>query len=80
MLMGVMPRVSAAPILAAAAFDSVALTNLTSIFLDRNPGALDRRLVHWPMGRFGSLEEAAGTIAFLASDDSGVHHCCCTAA
>lgn len=38
---------------------------------DRNPGALEKRLVHWPMGRFGSLEEATGTIAFLASDESG---------
>jgi NAD(P)-dependent dehydrogenase (short-subunit alcohol dehydrogenase family) len=34
-------------------------------------GALEKRLVHWPMGRFGTLAEAAGTIAFLASDDSG---------
>jgi NAD(P)-dependent dehydrogenase (short-subunit alcohol dehydrogenase family) len=39
--------------------------------LERNPTVLQKRLVHWPMGRFGSLEEAAGTIAFLASDDSG---------
>jgi NAD(P)-dependent dehydrogenase (short-subunit alcohol dehydrogenase family) len=38
---------------------------------DRNPGALEKRLVHWPMGRFGSLAEAAGSVAFLASDDSG---------
>jgi NAD(P)-dependent dehydrogenase (short-subunit alcohol dehydrogenase family) len=38
---------------------------------DRNPGALEKRLVHWPMGRFGILEEAAGTVAFLASDESG---------
>jgi enoyl-ACP reductase-like protein len=38
---------------------------------DRNPGALEKRLVHWPMGRFGTLAEAAGTIAFLGSDDSG---------
>lgn len=38
---------------------------------ERNPGALAKRLVHWPMGRFGTLAEAAGTIAFLASDDSG---------
>jgi NAD(P)-dependent dehydrogenase (short-subunit alcohol dehydrogenase family) len=38
---------------------------------DSNPGALEKRLVHWPMGRFGTLEEAAGAIAFLASDDSG---------
>ena len=33
--------------------------------------ALEKRLVHWPMGRFGTLAEAAGTIAFLASEDSG---------
>jgi NAD(P)-dependent dehydrogenase (short-subunit alcohol dehydrogenase family) len=38
---------------------------------ERNPGALDKRLVHWPMGRFGTLAEAAATIAFLASDDAG---------
>jgi NAD(P)-dependent dehydrogenase (short-subunit alcohol dehydrogenase family) len=38
---------------------------------DRNPGALEKRLVHWPMGRFGTLAEAAGAITFLASDDSG---------
>jgi NAD(P)-dependent dehydrogenase (short-subunit alcohol dehydrogenase family) len=38
---------------------------------DRNPGALEKRLVHWPMGRFGTLAEAAGSVAFLASDDSG---------
>jgi NAD(P)-dependent dehydrogenase (short-subunit alcohol dehydrogenase family) len=25
----------------------------------------------WPMGRFGTLDEAAGTAAFLASDDAG---------
>jgi NAD(P)-dependent dehydrogenase (short-subunit alcohol dehydrogenase family) len=39
--------------------------------LERNPSVLEKRLVHWPMGRFGSLAEAAGTIAFLAGDDSG---------
>ena len=38
---------------------------------ERNPGALAKRLVHWPMGRFGTLDEAAGTIAFLASEDAG---------
>jgi NAD(P)-dependent dehydrogenase (short-subunit alcohol dehydrogenase family) len=38
---------------------------------DRNPGALDKRMVHWPTGRFGTLAEAAGAIAFLASDDAG---------
>jgi NAD(P)-dependent dehydrogenase (short-subunit alcohol dehydrogenase family) len=39
--------------------------------LERDPDVLQKRLVHWPMGRFGTLEEAAGTIAFLAGDDSG---------
>ena len=39
--------------------------------LERDPSVLAKRLVHWPMGRFGTLEEAAGTIAFLAGDDSG---------
>jgi NAD(P)-dependent dehydrogenase (short-subunit alcohol dehydrogenase family) len=28
-------------------------------------------MTHWPMGRFGSLDEAAATIAFLASDEAG---------
>jgi NAD(P)-dependent dehydrogenase (short-subunit alcohol dehydrogenase family) len=39
--------------------------------LERDPSVLAKRLVHWPMGRFGTLDEAAGTIAFLAGDDSG---------
>ena len=39
--------------------------------LQANPDTLRARLVHWPMGRFGTLDEAAGAIAFLASDDSG---------
>ncbi len=39
--------------------------------LDFNPDTLEKRMAHWPMGRFGSLDEAAATIAFLASDDAG---------
>ena len=39
--------------------------------LEANPETLPARLVHWPMGRFGTLDEATGTVAFLASDDSG---------
>jgi NAD(P)-dependent dehydrogenase (short-subunit alcohol dehydrogenase family) len=35
------------------------------------PEELPKRLIHYPMGRFGTLEEYAGTVAYLASDDSG---------
>jgi NAD(P)-dependent dehydrogenase (short-subunit alcohol dehydrogenase family) len=38
---------------------------------ERNPDALEKRLMYWPTGRFGTLDEAAATIAFLASADSG---------
>ena len=30
-----------------------------------------RRFSHMPLGRFGTLDELAGTVAFLASEDSG---------
>jgi NAD(P)-dependent dehydrogenase (short-subunit alcohol dehydrogenase family) len=30
-----------------------------------------RRNVHMPMGRFGTADEVAATVAYLASDDSG---------
>ncbi len=30
-----------------------------------------RRFTHYPMGRFGKVEELAGTVAYLASDDAG---------
>jgi NAD(P)-dependent dehydrogenase (short-subunit alcohol dehydrogenase family) len=46
-------------------------TSLQRAVFEHNPGALEKRLVHWPMGRFGTLHEAAGAIAFLASDDAG---------
>jgi NAD(P)-dependent dehydrogenase (short-subunit alcohol dehydrogenase family) len=39
--------------------------------LEADPATLPARLVHWPMGRFGTLSEATGTVAFLASDDAG---------
>ncbi len=32
---------------------------------------LSKRLIHYPMGRFGTVEELAGTVAYLASDDAG---------
>ena len=31
----------------------------------------ERRLSRMPLGRFGSIEELAGTVAYLASDDAG---------
>jgi len=39
--------------------------------LDASPDTLAARLIHWPMGRFGTVDEATGTVAFLASDDAG---------
>jgi NAD(P)-dependent dehydrogenase (short-subunit alcohol dehydrogenase family) len=44
---------------------------LRQMFDDLPPDELPKRLVHYPMGRFGTLEEYAGTVAYLASDDSG---------
>ena len=38
---------------------------------DKAPGEDTKRLIHVPMGRFGRVEEVAGTVAFLASDDAG---------
>lgn len=44
---------------------------LTDLFDSLPPEELPKRLVHYPMGRFGTLDEFAGTVAYLASDDSG---------
>lgn len=44
---------------------------LNALFEALPPEELPKRLVHYPMGRFGTLEEYAGTVAYLASDDSG---------
>jgi len=54
----------------AVCFGPIATDKPQAVF-DRNSGSLEKRLAHWPVGRFGTLREAAGTIAFLASDDSG---------
>jgi NAD(P)-dependent dehydrogenase (short-subunit alcohol dehydrogenase family) len=37
----------------------------------KDPEQVARRLIHVPMGRFGRVQEVAGTVAFLASDDAG---------
>ncbi|HEX3795819.1 MAG TPA: SDR family oxidoreductase [Acidimicrobiales bacterium] len=44
---------------------------LQEMFGSLPPEELPKRLIHYPMGRFGTLEEYAGTVAYLASDDSG---------
>ena len=44
---------------------------LQALFANIGPEEIERRFVHYPMGRFGTLEEMAGTVAYLASDDSG---------
>jgi NAD(P)-dependent dehydrogenase (short-subunit alcohol dehydrogenase family) len=44
---------------------------LREMFDRLDPEELPKRLIHYPMGRFGTLEELAGTLAYLASDDSG---------
>src|SRR5258708_15519229 len=37
----------------------------------KDPEQAPRRLIHIPIGRFGRVQEVAGTVAFLASDDAG---------
>jgi NAD(P)-dependent dehydrogenase (short-subunit alcohol dehydrogenase family) len=44
---------------------------LRELFDSLPPEELPKRQIHYPMGRFGTLDEFAGTVAYLASDDSG---------
>jgi NAD(P)-dependent dehydrogenase (short-subunit alcohol dehydrogenase family) len=44
---------------------------LQALFEDIGDEEIARRFVHYPMGRFGTLDELAGTVAYLASDDAG---------
>jgi NAD(P)-dependent dehydrogenase (short-subunit alcohol dehydrogenase family) len=44
---------------------------LRDLFDRLPPDELPKRLIHYPLGRFGTLHEFAGTVAYLASDDSG---------
>ena len=44
---------------------------LRELFSSLPAEELPKRLIHYPMGRFGTVEELAGTVAYLASDDAG---------
>ena len=44
---------------------------LTAMFANLGPEQTSRRFTHMPLGRFGTIEELAGTVAYLASDDAG---------
>jgi NAD(P)-dependent dehydrogenase (short-subunit alcohol dehydrogenase family) len=53
------------------ALGPIATPQLDAAFAQIGPDERDRRFQHMPFGRFGSLDELAGTIAYLASDDAG---------
>ena len=44
---------------------------LAAMFSQIRPEQAARRLTHRPTGQFGTLEELAATVAYLASDDAG---------
>jgi NAD(P)-dependent dehydrogenase (short-subunit alcohol dehydrogenase family) len=45
-------------------------TPLLMRLFENSPGALERRLVHLPMGRFAQAREIVNGALFLASDES----------
>ena len=57
-------------------FDTLALgrigtPQLRQTFERIGPEEANRRFIHMPLGRFGTVEELAATAAYLASDDAG---------
>ena len=55
----------------ALALGPIETPQLRALFSGLSPDETARRFIHYPMGRFGTLDELAGTVAYLASDDSG---------
>lgn len=50
---------------------SIETPQLRALFDRIGEGEKTRCFVHYPMGRFGTPDEIAGTVAYLASDDAG---------
>jgi len=55
----------------ALALGPIETPQLNALFARIGAEQTSRRFAHMPMGRFGSVEELAGTVAYLASDDAG---------
>ena len=55
----------------ALALGPIETPQLNALFDKAGSEQRSRRFVHMPMGRFGSVDELAGTVAYLASDDAG---------
>lgn len=55
----------------ALALGPIETPQLSETFARIGPAEVERRFVHMPMGRFGTIEELAATAAYLASDDAG---------
>lgn len=54
----------------ALALGPIETPQLAEVFARLGEQERKRRFTHMPFGRFGTLEELAGTVAFLASDDA----------
>lgn len=55
----------------ALALGPIETPQLNALFAEAGPEQRSRRFAHMPMSRFGSVDELAGTVAYLASDDAG---------
>jgi NAD(P)-dependent dehydrogenase (short-subunit alcohol dehydrogenase family) len=55
----------------ALALGPIETRQLRETFERIGPAEVERRFVHMPLGRFGTVAELAATAAYLASDDSG---------